>query len=300
MTDYKHDVAFSFLAKDEGLATEINDRLEGRLSTFLYSRRQEDVVGTDGYETFGHVFEREARTVVVLLGDGWGERRFTLAEKTAIQNRAMHSGQGWSFLQVLPVTKDVKAPAFIPQTFIYNDWQRFGIDAACAIIEAHVTREGGDPKEPTFEAVAARKKRELELQAAREKYDDSQDRLQWFVGEVDRLFARIVEMAHASDFSMVPESSGLMLSVRAPGVNLSVVPERRWQNSPQGCHVRATCYDTSRGTGVCPEAEPATVVVPDLERVGAPAWRGDDRWFSTAQLAEHLMTRLVSHVTLQR
>jgi argininosuccinate synthase len=45
---YKYDVAFSFLAKDEALATELNDRLQDRVKTFLYTRKQEQIAGTDG------------------------------------------------------------------------------------------------------------------------------------------------------------------------------------------------------------------------------------------------------------
>ena len=35
---FEYDVAFSFLAEDEELATQLNDLLADRLSTFLYSR----------------------------------------------------------------------------------------------------------------------------------------------------------------------------------------------------------------------------------------------------------------------
>jgi hypothetical protein len=58
---FKFDVAFSFLAQDEGLATELSDLLQDRMSIFLYSRRQEDVAGTDGEKTFNAVFGVEAR-----------------------------------------------------------------------------------------------------------------------------------------------------------------------------------------------------------------------------------------------
>jgi hypothetical protein len=37
---YKYDVAFSFLAKDEALATQLTDLLQNRLKVFLYSNRQ--------------------------------------------------------------------------------------------------------------------------------------------------------------------------------------------------------------------------------------------------------------------
>lgn len=297
MTDYRYDVAFSFLSKDEALATEINDLLEGRVSTFLYSRRQEDVAGTDGYEKFAQVYEKEARVVVVILGDGWGERGFTLAEKTAIQNRAMHGGHGWSFLQVLPAIKEVAVPAFIPRAFIYHDWLRFGVDGACSVIEAHVKREGGEPQEPTFQGAAARKRRELELQQARDRFKNSMDGLKWYLAESEALFAKIVELSRDGAVGMNATPSHRMVGVQARGVSMSVVAEQRYANSLEGCHLHYTSYDTSTGRpGACPKAEPTMLFEPGLERVGVPAWRGSERWFSTEQLADYLLMRMVKHV----
>jgi hypothetical protein len=53
---YKYDVAFSFVKDDEPLATAINDLIQDRVSTFLYSERQEEIAGTNGEETFNTVF----------------------------------------------------------------------------------------------------------------------------------------------------------------------------------------------------------------------------------------------------
>ncbi len=89
---FKYDVAFSFLAQDEGLATELCDLLQDRMRIFLYSKRQEDLAGTDGEETFNAVFGAQARLVVVLYRKGWGESPWTRIEETAIRNRAYKEG----------------------------------------------------------------------------------------------------------------------------------------------------------------------------------------------------------------
>jgi hypothetical protein len=107
MTDsgqFKYDVAFSFLKEDEALATELNDLIQDRLLTFLYSRRQEDVAGTDGEKIFNSVSGAEARIVVVLYRDGWGQTPWTRIEETAIRNRAYD--EGYDFLVVVPLGKD--------------------------------------------------------------------------------------------------------------------------------------------------------------------------------------------------
>src|ERR1039458_4546278 len=89
---YEYDVAFSFLAQDELLATNLNDLLQDRLNTFLYSKRQGELAGTDGEQTFNSVFGEKARVVVVLYRAGWGETPWTRIEETAIRNRAFEHG----------------------------------------------------------------------------------------------------------------------------------------------------------------------------------------------------------------
>jgi hypothetical protein len=48
--EFEYDVAFSFNALDEGIATQLNDLLSPRLKTFIYSERQREIAGTDGQE----------------------------------------------------------------------------------------------------------------------------------------------------------------------------------------------------------------------------------------------------------
>jgi hypothetical protein len=45
---FKYDVAISFQGKDEALATEIADLLQDRFSTFIYSKKQDELAGRDG------------------------------------------------------------------------------------------------------------------------------------------------------------------------------------------------------------------------------------------------------------
>ena len=83
---YKYDVAFSFLADDEKLAREMNDRMPSA-SRFLYADRQGDLVGGDGEVLLNKAFGSESRIVVVLYRDGWGQTPWIRVEETAIRNR---------------------------------------------------------------------------------------------------------------------------------------------------------------------------------------------------------------------
>jgi len=40
MMNFQYDIAFSFTKEDEGVATQINDLLQDRYQTFLYSSAQ--------------------------------------------------------------------------------------------------------------------------------------------------------------------------------------------------------------------------------------------------------------------
>ena len=87
--EFKYEVAFSFLQDDEQLALEIADRIRDRVSVgvFVYSERQEELVGTDGVDTFSRIFGEESRIVVVVYREGWGQTRWTRVEETAIRTR---------------------------------------------------------------------------------------------------------------------------------------------------------------------------------------------------------------------
>ena len=72
-SDYKYAVAISFLSQDEPLALELYGRLSQQLAVFVYSKKQEDLAGTNGIDSFRVAFGSQARLIVVLYRDGWGE-----------------------------------------------------------------------------------------------------------------------------------------------------------------------------------------------------------------------------------
>jgi hypothetical protein len=106
---FKYDIAFSFVGEDEGLATQLNDRLQDRYRTFLYSKAQQQLAGTDGEKTFNAVFEKEARIVAVLL---LGHTAWTRIEEAAIRNRAHE--QGYDFTTFIVTNLGLRFPIGCP------------------------------------------------------------------------------------------------------------------------------------------------------------------------------------------
>lgn len=71
---YLHDVAFSFLQQNAPLALRFAAAI-APLTTFVYSKKQEQLAGTDGMESFRAAFKDQSRLNVILVRTGWGTTR---------------------------------------------------------------------------------------------------------------------------------------------------------------------------------------------------------------------------------
>lgn len=151
---YQYEVAFSFLQRDEIIAFEINDLIQDRLNTFIYSKKQEELSGGDGEKKFNEVFFNDSRVVVLLYRDGWGETPWTRIEETAIRNRAFENG--WEFLFLVNLDKKSKLPAWIPKTYIWFDFERWKAAGVAPVIEHKVQETGGTATPETIEDRAKR------------------------------------------------------------------------------------------------------------------------------------------------
>jgi hypothetical protein len=164
--DFEYDVAFSFLGQDESVATELTDVLSGRVKTFLYSKQQEQLGGTDGEKTFKAVFGEKSRFVVILYRDAWGTTPWTRIEETAIRNRG--HDEGYDFAHLVPMDKPPTTPKWFPKNRLWLGLERWGVASTAAVIEARSQELGGTPHQETLEERAARQARAVEFKAERE------------------------------------------------------------------------------------------------------------------------------------
>ena len=151
---YKHDVAFTFLAQDQLMAVELNDLLQDRMSTFLYTERQLDLVGKDGEVELSRAFGEEARIVVILYRDEWGSTPWTRVEQDAIRNRAHDIG--YDFCLLISLNNPATAPVWYPKTRIWYGLKQYGIESLAAVIELRVQEAGGAPRQETLQDRKAR------------------------------------------------------------------------------------------------------------------------------------------------
>ena len=53
-SDFIYDIAFSFCAEDEELASSLYYEISKKYSAFIYTKKQEDLAGTDGEKTINN------------------------------------------------------------------------------------------------------------------------------------------------------------------------------------------------------------------------------------------------------
>lgn len=155
--NYLYDVAISFLGKDHGVAVALRELIAPSLKVFEFSSRQEELAGTDGLTTFRQVFTSEARLVVVLYRNGWGETPWTRVEHTAIQERFLT--QGPAFLLFVMLDSTAIPPPWVPENRIRLNLEQYGLEQAAGAIRLRVEELGGSVSK---ESLAERARRAAE------------------------------------------------------------------------------------------------------------------------------------------
>jgi hypothetical protein len=242
---FKYDVAFSFCQEDEPQALELNDLIQDRFSTFLYSKRQEALAGTDGEESFSRVFAGEARFVVVFYRERWGKTPFTRIEETAIRNRAFN--KGYDFTLFIPRELQARIPDWLPKPRLWYDWPRWGVKGAASVIEARIAELGARPREESVLDHAARMQREIEFEKQRRKFADSpagvsqsDESFYKIVGELERLRDEMANMG--AELSIQIKRHGPAIAVTGFEHGLSL----NWQhytNTVWNCELRVGLWN---------------------------------------------------------
>lgn len=188
-SNYKYDVAFAFLEKDEPLANQINDLIKDKLNTFLYSKKLEELSNTKLEKTFIDVFERQSRNVVILFSNKWGTTPWTAIEEKAIRNRA--SLEGFDFLVCIPLDNPPETPKYLPQTRIWTGLSKLGVKGAAIAIEALVLSLKGGSKPELKTNTKTEIKIEPQFEVESSKFLESVSGLEIAALELKKLFIAI-------------------------------------------------------------------------------------------------------------
>jgi hypothetical protein len=158
--EFKYEVAFSFLEQDEGLILKLYEHIRDRLTCFIYSLKQEELITEDGIEKFTDVFSKDSRVVVLLYRENYGKTRWTKIEETAIKNRGLNNGFG--FLILIPYDEKIRIPKWYPEQFIWGNLKHTGVEELSQLIINKVKTSGGEININALIAKAERIKRSMD------------------------------------------------------------------------------------------------------------------------------------------
>jgi len=300
-SEHKYDVAFSFLQQDEELAQDLVDRVRDRISVFIYSEQQKELVGSDGVDIFTRVFAAESRVVVVLYREGWGQTRWTRVEETAIKTRWFN--EGFSFLLVIALDKRAPTPTWLPPMMIYQGLEAYGIDGAAATIESKVQACGGKVRQETAVDRALGVSRKLKFDKRRTSWlyssqalDDARRAAQTTLQNFKELADEINRAPEVVQIDLKEGRSVLTLYVS--GITLQVGwSDGYYSNSLEGSTFLARLW---KGQFVqFPSREPELLLEEefdiDVDSEFQTGWReraSNKRFYTPRQFADHWVKRL--------
>ena len=134
--NYKYDVAFAFLKKDEHLVNQINELVHNKFITFFYSKKLEEMERPNRELKIAEVIGKQSKLVVVFFRKKWGNSPWTKIEELAIRKRS--DKEGYDFLLFIPLDDPPMAPKYVPKTQVWEGLADSGIKGAAAIIEERV------------------------------------------------------------------------------------------------------------------------------------------------------------------
>jgi hypothetical protein len=229
--DKKYDVAISFLHRDEPLASEIHQRLAEHFSVFVYSKRQEELAGTNGLESFREAFRVESRLVVVLYRDGWGKTPFTRVEEDAVTDR--FRDDGWDFLLLVTLNDADIPPKWLPEKRIRFSYQMYGLEQLLGAVKMRAQELGSIVRTETTLDRAKRFAADSQARADRERLLHTEGSAVLFRGWrslIDVLKEKVAEANGLLPFTVEPllQRSSDEFVVHAKNVSLRLYLCSKW------------------------------------------------------------------------
>jgi hypothetical protein len=310
MTDSKYDIAISFLHQDEQLAIELESKLSPIFKVFIYSKKQEEIAGTDGLETFRNVFRFESRLVVILYRDGWGKSKWTRVEEGAITDRFIN--EGWQWLLFVSLDSNCTPPKWLPESRIRLNYDEYGIEQCLGAIKARVEELGGTIKHESAIDRAKRLEQETVWEEKRKNLLSTEEGVASACKEAEIFMARVesilAEMKSATTNVHIDfQRKGLHLVARGSIASLSIIWHQKYRNMLENSRVKIGQW---KGQILFPDQpgyyfeDPVEYAThwydPDITREYGWCWRSSSgKHLTSEQLAEHaanLFIQTLEHV----
>ena len=129
---FEYDIALSFADQDKVIAEEIAALLRAReISVFLDEYKSGDLWGKDVLDHFVNLYARKARYCVILISQFYPLRTWTIAERTAVQQRALRDTNEY----IVPLQLDDTDVPGVAETTAYRDLRQHSITTIVDLLE---------------------------------------------------------------------------------------------------------------------------------------------------------------------
>lgn len=306
---FKRDVAISFLNEDEPIALDLHNRLSLNFNVFLYSKKQEEIAGSDGTETFRKAFRSDSRLVVVLYRDGWGNTPWTRIEEMAITDRFLK--EGWNWLLFIMLDSKSTPPPWLPETRIRLHLEDYGIEQAVGAIKVRLQEIGSQIQKETAKKRAKQIEGQVAFRAEKERLFSSIEGVKGFENEfniISQEISRIVDdiSKEIKGINIQCWSESYHCVATSGSVSIAVNWRPRYANDLHHSPLRIIEFNgrlllpQERGRFM-PAFEPKKLSTyefdPDITSVMKWCWRAkfhDKKYFSSSELADFSLKVLLN------
>lgn len=184
--NYKYDIAFAFLEKDEPFVEQFNDLLKDRFKIFLKSKKLELKDYLEQEIFLLDAFKKQSRCVVLFFRNKWGATPYTLIEEKAIRTRI--SEEGTERLFIIALDNPPVVPKYLSKAKIYNELVISGIKGTVDFIEEQVKSLGGGITEELPSNAKIEIKEEPNFEVENSKFLESVSGLEIAAIELKKLF----------------------------------------------------------------------------------------------------------------
>lgn len=306
--EFDYDVGISFLSQDEGLALDLKNALEPELKIFVYSKRQEDLAGTDGLESFRETFRNKCRLCVVLFREKWGQTPWTRVEETAIKEMCLD--QGWKSLFFVRLSSDSLVPKWLPETHLYFQYDQYGLKQTVGAIKARAQELGTVIHVETPVEKADRICQEQEFQNQISTFCRSSEGISGLKKESISLFTNIQEVIEEiqearPELQLICKFGSEACIIRSTNVSADIKWKNKYANNVADAELQVTEVDVQLPfPGECayyfeePRKLTCRKFKPCLTRSLIWFWEGgDDRGeFSTQELGQHIVMNFLGTI----
>ncbi len=162
--DYKYDLAISLLDEDVQLGWDIVNKLGNPDKIFFYRKDVDDITFSNGVNVFSEIFANQARFVLVLYREKYGNTDWTAIEYSVIQERFKKTIKTDNSPILFCKLDNAPKPTWLPETYLYHKIDK--LDDLVRLLRKKITDHGGISFPQTAEE-------RLKLNLAKKKYEES-------------------------------------------------------------------------------------------------------------------------------